>query len=202
MTSCSLTPNNEQPEEGVIVIGPFRFREVESVRFPEGLRRRAESSPPPVEQTAAASAESHEKTSEGGACSMKPMRSFTICPKKMSLDEARNQLPFPIHLPTWVPAGFELQEEVRAILPNTPMIDQNGNHVPIRSPAYVTCSLMWRAHEECYLGLYMRAVSESAQIVRTGAVEVPPGGVQAVLVQGYPAALKTAQFTFTPYAEE
>ncbi len=94
-----------------------------------------------------------------------------IASEQMSLEQAREHLPFGLKIPTWTPEGYQRETTVSV----THLPDEN-----------LMVMVSWRGHDN-RLFLYTYASPET--LMREPGMAVGPDSVQEVQVNGKPAAL-------------
>jgi len=99
----------------------------------------------------------------------------TLAAQQVGLSKVQAMIPFTLTLPTWVPDGFELQEEVQVILPT-----EISRHTSV--------SLQWCPVGRSYNCIHMIAECPVGAVPPSSLV-VGPGNVEEVEINGQPAAL-------------
>lgn len=94
----------------------------------------------------------------------------------VSLDQAREMAPYSLKVPTWVPAGFAMDKEVRI----TKDEEVGGTRIIVRA---VPVTITWRRGPGVPIGLTQELASDF------GPGQVGPGSLEEVKIHGEPAAL-------------
>jgi hypothetical protein len=123
-----------------------------------------------------------------------PEPPFRINAVSATLAQAHAQMPFTFALPTWLPPGFTLDDEVRVTVPPHTFVDERGTtHVLRMSSSMASVHVTWQHPDGRFLGLGIR---EDAPAKVT--VPVAPDGVTELQVHEQPAALITGHYAFDP----
>lgn len=142
----------------------------------------------------------HASTSTTSSAQEKPAQQMMMAvfrPATMTLDEARQHMPFAIGLPAWLPSGLTLVDEVQVVVSQEQEIELRdmegkpaGKHVITSMPSV---HLRWqRDAGDRGIGLDMQPFSPPQPDFPIFPIPIPPNNVREVSVNGTPAALITA----------
>lgn len=110
-------------------------------------------------------------------------------PERLPAARAASKLPFPLRLPRWVPEGFRQQDEARIVADLAPA-DAAADPGPANLPVWPSAHLLWRHADGRAFGLDLSLRPESRPgFFLRGVIDVAPGTVTVVTINGQPAAL-------------